>query len=383
MSLFRDIFDPETEEGKDQGNAVLAAADDYQNFCVAEYIWVGGRGNVRSKTRTLTRKPESPDDCSIWMFDGSSTAQATEAESDVYLVPRRVFEDPIRGPPHVLIVCEAVVHSMEPAAGNYRADATEAMVKYAGTDAWFSMEQEYSLNKAGKMGHDEAGTKFACQPYAFDDDGNCGEEENFYCGVGGLNVLEGHRFLVDDHYALCMASGIKIQHANLGVAAGSGCFQIGPCRGINIGDHLVAARWLLKVASEKYADMFYISFNPQPVQGRHGNGVNISFSSRQTRGEGGLQVVEKCCRALGRKHKETLQCYGTGHDERLTGKNQTCPADEFRFGVADMTASVRIPRNVAVTGRGELCDRRPAGDCDPYRAAGIIMSVCGDVLGNR
>ena len=39
---------------------------------------------------------------------------------------------------------------------------------------------------------------------------------------------------------------------------------------------------------------------------------------------------------------------------------------EFRAGVADRGASVRIPRHVAAQGYGYLEDRRPAANADPY-----------------
>lgn len=41
-----------------------------------------------------------------WSFDGSSTGQAEGNDSDCILKPVFSCADPIRGAPHVLVVCE-------------------------------------------------------------------------------------------------------------------------------------------------------------------------------------------------------------------------------------------------------------------------------------
>lgn len=43
----------------------------------AEYVWLGGTmADLRSKTKTLTQEPKSPEDLPHWNYDGSSTDQA-------------------------------------------------------------------------------------------------------------------------------------------------------------------------------------------------------------------------------------------------------------------------------------------------------------------
>ena len=62
---------------------------DQKDMCAAEYVWIGGTGYaLRSKTKTLTKKPTKVEDLPVWNFDGSSTGQAPGDDSEVFLVPR-------------------------------------------------------------------------------------------------------------------------------------------------------------------------------------------------------------------------------------------------------------------------------------------------------
>lgn len=62
---------------------------DQRGMFAAEYVWIGGTGaDLRSKTKTLTKKPSSVKDLPVWNFDGSSTGQAPGNDSEVFLVPR-------------------------------------------------------------------------------------------------------------------------------------------------------------------------------------------------------------------------------------------------------------------------------------------------------
>lgn len=66
---------------------------DQDGKIIAEYVWIGGTGaDMRSKARTLTKKPTKPEDLPHWNFDGSSTGQAPGHDSEVYLIPRKIFK---------------------------------------------------------------------------------------------------------------------------------------------------------------------------------------------------------------------------------------------------------------------------------------------------
>jgi glutamine synthetase len=97
------------------------------------------------------------------------------------------------------------------------------------------------------------------------------------------------------------------------------------------------------------------------------------------RKDGGIEHVIAACEALSdpaaiSRAKET---YGEDLDKRLTGLHETCNISEFRYGVSDRGASIRIPWQVDKEGRGYFEDRRPNSNADPYKvAATIIETVC-------
>jgi glutamine synthetase len=82
--------------------------------------------------------------------------------------------------------------------------------------------------------------------------------------------------------------------------------------------------------------------------------------------------------ALKTRHEEHIVNYGDRIEERLTGLHETCSYREFRYGVSDRGASVRIPWQVARDGKGYIEDRRPNANCDPYLVTRLIIdTVCG------
>jgi len=81
---------------------------------------------------------------------------------------------------------------------------------------------------------------------------------------------------------------------------------------------------------------------------------------------------------LEQKHYDHMKVYGDGNERRLTGKHETCPIDDFRWGISDRGASVRVPWQVTVDGKGYLEDRRPAANIDPYVVCHkLIETICG------
>jgi glutamine synthetase len=82
---------------------------------LATYIWIDGSGeNLRSKTMTLGFEPKEPKDLPWWNFDGSSTGQAEGSNSDVYLKPVAIFNDPFLLGKNKLVLCETYTYDKHP-----------------------------------------------------------------------------------------------------------------------------------------------------------------------------------------------------------------------------------------------------------------------------
>jgi len=362
-----------SEEGKDGGSNSLAMMTSYKGCVLAEYVWLDAAQTPRSKTMTMTRKPTSTADLRVWNYDGSSTEQAMGHNSEVLLYPRAIFDDPFRGAPHVLVLADAYnAWDSRPSIGNTRAECAEIMEKYADLDPWFGIEQEYTLMKPGKVG--EAPT----EPIGFNSDGSEPAPQGpYYCSAGTGAAIG--RPVADDHYMKCLEAGVKIAGINAEVMPGQWEFQIGPCRGIEMGDHLTMARYIMLRVTESHDCI--CSFSPKPKEGDwNGAGCHTNFSVAPMRKDGGYDVIIKVCEEFGKFAADHIKEYGEGNDKRLTGKHETCDINTFKYGVANRGASIRIPRDAEKDGKGYMEDRRPAANCDPYKVTCRIMKTTGPCL---
>ena len=121
---------------------------------IAEYIWIDGSGiNMRSKARSLPGPIKSLNEIPRWNYDGSSTEQATTANSEVLLEPEAFFRDPFRGGDNILVLCSTYVWSdktfsgTEPANTNFRHFSRYVNMEGAAWEPLFELEQEYTICK--------------------------------------------------------------------------------------------------------------------------------------------------------------------------------------------------------------------------------------------
>lgn len=340
---------------------------------LAEYIWMDGNKptqKLRSKTKVVevdevTDLDQLPD----WGFDGSSTEQAPGDDSDCALKPVAFFPDPIRGGKNVLVMCEVFLADREtPHETNTRATLREAVDQLDGQEPWYGIEQEYTLFKG-------------LTPLGFPDGGFPAPQGPYYCGVGADEVHG--RPLVEKHTEACLKAGIKISGINAEVMPGQWEFQVGPLGPLEVADQLWVARWLLYRLGEEFG--INATLHPKPVRGDwNGAGAHTNFSTKAMRKKGGMDVIEAACKALEARHEAHIAEYGAHNAERLTGRHETAPITEFRYGVSDRGASVRIPLATVQDGAGYLEDRRPAANMDPYRVARLLIeTVCLGVKGGK
>jgi len=330
----------------------------------AEYIWIDGvkpTSQLRSKTNILYEDEVIP----IWGFDGSSTNQAEGHNSDCVLNPVFVCDDPIRGGDNKLVLCEVLNTDMTPHKTNKRAELQKIYEKFEKEDVWFGMEQEYTFMH---MNHPK-------EPYGFLGDKDPVPQGPYYCGVGaGLAI---GRDIAEEHLDTCLEADLAISGINAEVMPGQWEFQVGPVDAIEVSDQLWIARWLLHRIAEKHN--VAVSFDPKPAEGDwNGAGCHTNVSTKSMRETGGAHYYVKAAECLGERHSLHIKNYGADIEKRLTGDHETCSYKEYRYGISDRGASVRVPWHVAKDGKGYIEDRRPNANCDPYVVTKLITeTVCG------
>jgi len=329
-----------------------------------EYIWMDGHQptqKLRSKTKIIEGPVNSLSDIPDWGFDGSSTLQAAGEDSDCMLKPVCYIQDPIRGGDNLLAMCEVMNPDGSVHESNTRAQLREVAEKYADQESWFGIEQEYTFFQ-GRV------------PLGWPEGGYPAPQGPFYCGVGADEVYG--RDIVEEHLELCIDAGLEVSGINAEVMPGQWEYQIGPLGPLDVADQLWLSRWLLYRIAEDYG--VSATLHPKPVQGDwNGAGAHANFSTKAMRSDGGIKVIETACEALGKNHDKHISVYGAHNEERLTGLHETCSIHEFRYGVSDRGASIRIPMTTANDGKGYLEDRRPAGNMDPYKVcAALIETTC-------
>jgi len=332
---------------------------------VAEYIWQDGTKpthKLRSKTKVLSAESwdgSFPD----WTFDGSSTSQAPGDKSDCVLRPVKSILDPTRNITNAkcyLVLCEVLNSDGTPHETNTRAQLRNVASQVESQRPLFGIEQEYTMFKDGR-------------PFGWPTGGYPPQQGPFYCGVGSDEVFG--RDLVEEHLAACVAADLPICGINSEVMPGQWEFQVGPCEPLEISDSLILSRWILYRLGEKHG--ITVKLDPKPVVELNGAGAHTNFSTESMRNANGIESIFEACRRLQERHEYHVENYGHGIESRLTGHHETCSYKEFRYGVSDRGASIRIPLHVSQTGHGYLEDRRPCANVDPYVVTRLILeTVC-------
>lgn len=341
-----------------------------QRQVLITYIWIDGRNGLRSKTKTVSSIPKNVTDLPIWNFDGSSTYQSTGKNADVYLLPIRMYRDPFRGGNNKLVLCETVDDKQKATMSNTRHSCKKIMDQVKHEEPWFGIEQEYFMLDA----YDKD------RPLGWSKDGNPSPMEPYYLGLGA-NRNYG-RIVSDLHLRACLYAGIKVAGTNAEGSLGQWEYQVGPCKGIEIGDDLWMSRYIL----ERLAEDLNIAITYEPKVGKNvfGSGAHTNFSTKSMREPGGLKHILEAMPKLERNHKLHMAHYdlsgGADNSRRLAQPSPvTAPMDQFSFGIGDRAKSIRIPRQVSIDGCGYLEDRRPASNIDPYIVSELLIrTICLD-----
>ena len=329
---------------------------------IAEYIWIGGNGELRSKARTLESKyTKLPN----WNYDGSSTNQAPGYNSEVILKPKATFSCPFRKDDNILVLCDTYTNDNKPLQTNTRFEADRLFKMALDEKPWFGLEQEFFIfdtktNEPLRASNYDIPTK----------------QGQYYCSVGNQNAFG--RQIIEEHYKACLYAGLTISGINAEVAPAQWEYQIGPCVGIDAGDQLWISRYILYRLSEKYN--VSINMKAKPLKGDwNGSGCHTNYSTKSmregTKTDTGIHIINKALTKLKNKHNEHMAVYGEGNKDRLTGQHETAKYDTFSYGVANRGASVRIPYITLQNKKGYFEDRRPSANMDPYLVTGILFKT--------
>ena len=325
---------------------------------ILEYIWIGGKNEIRSKTKvTHIFLPELIEDgVPYWNFDGSSTWQAdSDGDTEIILKPCKIYKNPLRTIDDVknyIVLCETYDSNGNPTPTNHRHLAKQLFDKGEDNETWFGLEQEYFMEISGR-------------------DVFANINGRHYCGE---SVISQERRIAEEHLIACIKAGLDISGLNSEVANYQWEFQIGPCEGINASDQLIVARYLLERIAEKYETK--INYHPKPNKRISGSGCHINFSTFASRYENGIEEIHRYIHRLSEKHDDLIKVYGNNNDLRLTGFHETSSYEKFTWGIGTRNTSVRIPNQVTKYKCGYFEDRRPAANIDPYLATSNLFKIC-------
>lgn len=343
----------------------------------AEYIWLDGSNpqKLRSKTKII-RTNKNRNDLIIdwkdsnfnfpeWNFDGSSTGQAETSKSELILKPVNIFVDPFT---HngVLVLCEVYNLDNSPHETNKRYELRN-VIESMDQETLYGFEQEYIIYE-----------NTTNRPLGWPKDGFPRPQGNYYCAVGSNNVA-GREF-VFEHVSRCSIANISISGINAEVLLGQWEYQVGPVSALEGSDQLWISRYILERVAEEFG--YWIEYHPKPFVGNdwNGSGMHVNFSTKQMREDmvNKYKLAVEACEKLGNNINKHILVYGSGNELRLTGSNETCSINEFRWGVADRTASIRIPATIHdSTTPGYIEDRRPSSNSNPYELCRVMIeTIC-------
>ncbi|KAI3912155.1 hypothetical protein MKW92_037364 [Papaver armeniacum] len=287
---------------------------------IAEYIWIGGSGmDLRSKGRAI-------------------------------------FKDPFRRRKNILVMCDAYTPEGQPISTNKRCAAarifSDPIVKKE--VPWFGIEQEYTLLQ-----------KDVNWPLRWLLGGFLGPQGPYSRGTG-VNKAFG-RDIVDAHYNACLYAGINISEVSGEDMPGRWKFQVGPAVSISASDELWVARYILERITE--IDGVVVSFDPKPNKGDWkgaGASAHCNYITKSMRENGGYQVITDAIEKLSRKHNEHIAAYGPETADIYTN---------FKWGVEDRGASIKVGSNTEHDQKGFFEDRRPPSNMDPYVVTKMIAET--------
>ena len=271
--------------------------------------------------------------------------QAPGDDSEIFLKPAFMCKDPMRKGDNILVLCEMLLPDMTPIKESTRTMAKAIFDQALDEDPWYGIEQEYTLFKDGRpMGWPASSARpfnrgpdpmlqfgypggrlhisqaastalvsvflraLSLCADAFAPLYSSGPQGAYYCAVGS-DVSFG-RLICEKHLDLCLDAGLNVGGINGEVMPGQWEYQVGPCTGIEAGDHMHMSRFLLNRVCEE--EGIVCSFDPKPIPSDdwNGAGCHVNFSTKSMRADGGYEIIKDACEKLGNAHQPRLNARG-------------------------------------------------------------------------
>lgn len=221
-----------------------------QKSTLATYVWLDADGSTRSKVKVLKEQVRFLRDLPVWNFDGSSTGQSSGKYSDVLLKPQRLYTDPFRGKPHVIVMCDCWDEVDEPNLCNSRTKLKEKVDQNKIENSMVKLEQTYIIMN-----------RVSNTPFRWKEYKTPGFKDNtYYCGTGGPGAY-GQR-IVEKHAELCLQAGVSLMAYSAEKMPGMWRFELEEMETLKAFDDLVIAKYIMCLLSEKH--QVYPTFDPKP-----------------------------------------------------------------------------------------------------------------------
>lgn len=394
---------------------------------LAEYIYIVD--GIELQSRTVVLEGGRP-----YSVDGLPNIELQTEHGEVYLQPRSVYADPLRGGNTVLVLCDVFVPPQfgsadlrpHPHESNTRAMCAEVMGAVAAAQPSFSMEQEYTVldpftglppgvfnasipiytpgGHGADSGHQdmshnssyESGPAWSSPPGAATLAASLSALPGGPAAAARL-LLQAHAQppqppsgspaarragqLAELHMRACVKAGLCYAGSSLpGGAGGRWSYKIGPCSsGVVMGDQVNVSRFLLSRLGERLD--LGVSFDSGGSARGGGRGPLCDFPPSPPGGANTLSCsLEFSTAAIrGADGGDAV-----GELQRMLSNLQAChakhapgyssPPPPFSVAVGDPRASIVIPSSTLAARKGPFLDRRPSGDCDPYLVAALTAA---------